>query len=84
VNQQASLLSCQAAMSTERQAEFEYNFEKTKPISRRQNECKVFAKNILWQFMCFETAKKQSQTNPTAGLWPEPGRAKCQTRNKDI
>jgi hypothetical protein len=36
VSQQAvkyNLLSCQAGMSGERQAESEYDFEKTKPVS---------------------------------------------------
>jgi hypothetical protein len=35
VNQETILLSCQAAMSAQRQAESEYDFEKTKPICRR-------------------------------------------------
>jgi hypothetical protein len=37
-----SLLSCQAGISREGQAESEYDFEKTKPIYRVQHELKVF------------------------------------------
>jgi hypothetical protein len=42
--------------------------EKTKPIYRKANRRNIILNNGLWSFICFMTAKKQSQFKPNVNM----------------